>query len=581
MKVLGMNSPYARPPRVCGDNLHVLNDGGAALIENGKVAFATIEERHTRTRYSGGFNGCLDKAAEQFDLSDIDAIAFSSCCGPKWKVDETATYLKSVLSPDIFSNNPEIVVVGHHESHAAQGFMLSGYKRALVAVLDGFGNLINDSEWSPENWWHGAFERQSYFMAEQNETGRFSLELIGRDAERADEVGVGELYGALTHFCGYDSYQQAGTVMALAAFGKPPNTVTPTITFSEKAAMHCKITNAHNRAAGAFEELLLSSGLNGLQALTRPVDVHDRQHCSIIAQVQRDLEEALKIRLLALADRYQADCLVITGGVALNCLAMGKIAMAFPGKVFVPPAPGDTGQALGNALWASYCPASPVSKLATDTFTMNSAPFWGIPNTAKSLQMAINLAQTVAGMQVIEVKLPAIQAQIAAKALAEGKLVATCLGRSEYGPRALGARSILADPRNRSIVDKVNGFKQREPFRPFAPAILEERVTDYFKAFVDSPFMSFALPFKGEQAERVPAVVHADGTARLQTVAKDSNSPLRLILEEFEKLTGVPVLLNTSFNRKGEPIAETPENALKDIRDSEVMILLDSHVICS
>lgn len=578
MRVLGLNSPYALPPEQSGGTPHLLNDGGAALVEDGEVLFAAIEERHTRARYAGGFTACLDKASEQFDMSEIDAIAFSSCCGPKWSVAEAASYLKSALSPAFFTKNPKIVVVGHHESHAAQGFVLSGYQRAIVAVLDGFGNLIEPDGSRSASWWQGRYERQSYFIAEWNNTGHFTMKLVGRDADQKGQIGLGELYGALTHFCGYDSYQHAGTVMALSAFGKP--FAKEWFVKSDGKTMSCMLPNVHNRAAEEFAELLVSYGMADAKARLKPVDIYDKSCCDIVAQVQWELTEALKTRLLALTDRHNADRLVVTGGVALNCLAMGSLAQAFPGKVFVPPAPSDTGQALGNAVWAMCSEDSPLADRPCQPLRISNSPFWGLSHSPLEVQEALKLVHGVEGIQIRSVPSQEEQAQIAAEALSQSKIVATCIGRAEYGPRALGARSILADTLDKAIVFKVNVFKQRESFRPFAPAILSEYVSDYFPAQLESPYMSFALPFRDGCELLVPAVAHADKTARFQIVSVDSVSPIRNILENFNRLTSIPMLLNTSFNRKGESMIETPEEAVKAFISSNLdMLLLDGYLL--
>lgn len=576
MRVLGLNSPYALPPEQSGGIPHLLNDGGAALVEDGEVLFAAIEERHTRTRYAGGFTACIDKASDMSD--NIDAIAFSSCCGPRWSVAEAASYLRSALSPAFFTNNPEIVVVGHHESHAAQGFVLSGYQRAIVAVLDGFGNLIEPDESRHAPWWQGRYERQSYYLAERNELGRFSLKLVGRDADQEGQIGLGELYGALTHFCGYDSYQHAGTIMALSAFGKP--FAKEWFVKLDGKTMSCMLPNVHHRAAEAFAELLASHGMADAKARPKPVDKSDKSCCDIVAQVQIELTESLKTHLLSLAVRHNADRLVVTGGVALNCLAMGSLAQAFPGKVFVPPAPSDTGQALGNALWAMCSENSPLADKLCQPLRISNSPFWGISHSPNAILEALKLVQGVKALQIRPVASQGEQTLIAAEALSHGKIVATCLGRAEYGPRALGGRSILADPRNIDSIAKVNAFKQRESFRPFAPAILSEYVADYFPAQLESPFMSFALPFRDGRELLVPAVVHVDKTARFQTVSVDSGSTLRHILENFNRLTNTPLLLNTSFNRKGEPMVETPEEAVKTFICSHLdMLLLDGFLL--
>lgn len=582
MRILGLNSPVSLPPVAPGAPGHALNDGGAALLDNGSIIFAAIEERHSRERYSSGFNRSLAAASSLYSssLSALDAVAFSSCCGPVWEGRSCKEYIRQLLQislPDCHS--PKIVFVGHHASHASLGFMLSGFQEALVAVVDGFGNLLNDAGWTPENWWHGSFERHSYYRCRRLDDGRFSMQLLARDAIGIDEIGLGELYGSLTHFCGYSSYQHAGTVMALSAFGKPQINSNRLVSVAD-GSIRIPLPNNHPQKAGVLAKFFSEAGYGDFTAQCKQVDISQSAYCDIVATIQTQLEEGLASRLTALAGQHGLQNIVVSGGVALNCLAMGRLARTFGGGLFVPPAPGDTGQALGNAIWAAYCVDSPVTGSPTDSLKTIAAPFWGISQTEASIQKTVSAARMLEGLDVIEVKSLRQQAAIAAQALADGKLVATCLGRSEYGPRALGARSVLADPRSLVMAEKVNRFKQREPFRPFAPAILEEYVAEYFQATISSPFMSFALPFRESQIHNVPAVAHADSTARLQTVAAGSASPLRLILEEFNKLTGVPLLLNTSFNRKGEPMIEGVEEALDSFAGSFLdMLLVDGFIL--
>jgi carbamoyltransferase len=306
--------------------------------------------------------------------------------------------------------------------------------------------------------------------------------------------------------------------------------------------------------------------------LRRTATPADRDHCDVVCAFQDQLTTALCARLLRLAEDQKADAIVVTGGVAMNCLAMGELQRRFGGKVFIPPAPSDTGQGLGNAVWASSCISSPCFSPEEGQLDLPDAPFWGVP--CNEISPATMRLASHHGLVVIENHSERDQFHTAAQALADGRLVAIAMGRSEYGPRALGRRSVLADPRDPQSPLRVNRFKQREAYRPFAPAILQEHVSDYFEWRVDSPFMSFAVNASSGARERIPAVIHADGTARVQTVAKDSHSPLRPILEHFYRLAGVPVLVNTSFNRKGEPMVETPTEAVNAFIHSELDLLL-------
>jgi len=580
MNILGVNAGFARPLEATPTgHRHTLSDGSAALLIDGRIVFAGIEERHTRKRYAGGFGDVVHAFWESesgSDLEKIDVVALSTCCGPKWiEEPQVKEEIQSSLPPGIWSDNhvhqARLVVVDHHESHASLGFALSGCDRALVAVIDGYGNLLDDSGWSPAEWWRGFFQRHSYYVA-QRANGGFSLSRIDSDAEGRDDVGLGEAYRALTHFCGWNSYQQAGSTMALAAFGDPDQFRNVPFIWIEGGHIRCGLPNDHVRSEEAIATLLRRHGHAVSPMRHRTATPEDPDHCSVVCALQNQLTEAICTRLLQLAEEQRTHTIVVSGGVAMNCLAMGELQRRFDGKVFVPPAPSDTGQGLGNAVWASSCIASPCFTPSGAQFDPPQAPFWGVPGN--EISHAIKRIATHHGLAVVEGHSEQDQYRIAAQALAEGRLVAISMGRSEYGPRALGRRSVLADPRDPQSPLRVNQFKRREAYRPFAPAILLENVKDYFEWQVESPFMSFAVKSRPGARERIPAVIHADGTARIQTVAKDSHSPLRPILEYFHLLTGVPLLINTSFNRKGEPMVETPAEAAAAFIHSQLDLLL-------
>lgn len=583
MNILGLNSKYSMPSYNRKDSeLHPLNDGSIALLNDGQIVFCSIEERNTRRRYSGGFNESLSRYVDylQKPLS-LDVIAFSSCCGPRWEserdVEEELTCLLNKEERLLIESKPRIVIVDHHDSHASLGFALSGFKKAIIAVIDGFGNLLDSNNWNPQKWWQGKFERNSYYIGEWV-NGRFYLEKIDADACGDDDVSLGELYSAITHYCGWDSYQHAGTTMALAAFGDTSAFKDLRFIDYSNETIKVLLPNNHDNIASYFSQYLLDNKIDISPLAGRNCNQSDTRHCHIIAKIQDELTQALKVRLLKLAERNNIDSIVVAGGVALNCLAMGSIAQSVNVRLSIPPAPGDTGQALGNALWAAYCIDSPCPEQSP--LEILQAPFWGIPNAEKTLMEALRILALDPKIIILDKQTIKSQSEYAAKALSEGKIVATCLGKSEYGPRALGGRSILADPRYMESKIKVNAFKKREQFRPFAPAILKEKMNDYFDCSIDSPFMSFALPFKKEVVKLIPAVVHADGTARVQTVESTSSSPLRSILEFFDKITNVPILLNTSFNEKGEPIVETPLDAASAFIKSDLdVLLLDNHII--
>jgi carbamoyltransferase len=568
MKVLGVNVGYSQSKEVTPDGRrHPLSDGSAALLDDGRLVFAGIEERHTRRRYEGGFGNavCAFWGCDKEDpIYPVDVVAISSCCGPRWSSDsQVEEEIEDFLPPGIWKQAcgeyPRLLVVDHHESHAALSFSLSGAKKALVAVIDGFGNLIEPDGWNAAEWWRGRFQRHSYYLAE-NVPGGFSLNCVARDSDDMDDVGLGEAYRALTHFCGWNSYQQAGSAMALAAFGDSKRFSDIPFIQTESGRIHCNISNDHPNPVGALTALLAKHGHVVASLRGRTATPEDSDYCDVARAMQDQLVEAICARILALAGQYSIQTVVVAGGVAMNCLAMGELQRRFDGEIFVPPAPSDTGQGLGNAIWASACTSSPCFSKDQSAMELPEAPFWGVP--CNGVSKAVRRIKKSEDFIVTDNILETDQYKDAAQMLADGKLIAICMGRSEYGPRALGGRSILYDPRRKDAPLIVNQFKKRESYRPFAPAVLEEAMSDFFSWKVHSPFMSFAVQVKPSVREIIPGVIHADGTSRVQTVGSKSTSPLRPILEYFSDLTGIPMLLNTSFNRKGEPMVQTPFEAV-------------------
>jgi carbamoyltransferase len=272
-------------------------------------------------------------------------------------------------------------------------------------------------------------------------------------------------------------------------------------------------------------------------------------------RVQHDAEEALLKRAIWLRETTGAKNLCLAGGVALNCVANGRILReAGYDNVWIQPAAGDDGIAIGCAYYGHLA-----LKKAPRTFVMKHA-YLGAKYSPEKIEKAAN--ELTIRIQTKTHKSDDI-CQEAAKLLAEGKIFGWFQGASEFGPRALGNRSIIADPRNADMRDRLNKVvKHRQAFRPFAPIALAERAPEIFDDYVESPFMLLAFNVKPEWRERIPAVVHVDGTARLQTVTEDTNPRLYRLLKEFDALTGVPVLVNTSFNVKGEPIVERPQDAI-------------------
>jgi len=580
MRILGLNGGFALPLRDGGDR-HPLDDGAAALLVDGVVACAAIEERLTRHRYVGGFrhSAPLCLAAGRTGWEALDGVAFSTCCERRWtRPEDVVDELRQTFGGRIHPSTARVLtrrvaVVDHHESHAALAFAASGAARALVAVLDGLGNRRDGSPPAPR--WQGAFQRHSYYLASWSEAG-MELELVDEDCGGQDEAGIGEVYRALTHFAGWRSYHQAGTTMALAGFGDPRRAGAVEFVSLRDGEIVVPVASRYTDPEGLVLEVLRRAGVRLSPCPpSAPATPADRALCDVVAALQAQVEHVLRERLAALCDRHGVSDLCLGGGVALNCLAMGRLSAALPGiRVSVSPAPGDTGQSLGNALWAACSRHSPLARPGARRArpsVRSGALGFAYPPLAYR-----RAAERLAGRRGVRVYGPFPMRELArgaAELLEAGIVVATRGGRGEYGPRALGQSSVLADSRRAEMRDRVNDFKRREAFRPYAPCVLAEHAAEYFHAPAESPFMSFAAAVREERCAQVPAVLHVDATARYQTVAADGPVFLRAVLEEFYARTGVPVLVNTSFNRAGEPIVETPDDAARCFADSALPAL--------
>jgi carbamoyltransferase len=284
----------------------------------------------------------------------------------------------------------------------------------------------------------------------------------------------------------------------------------------------------------------------------------DDRHQNIASSLQARLEDSVLSLLNQLHRLYGVNKLCLAGGVAFNCVANGMIFDKTPfEEVYIPPAAGDAGLAVGAAFYVTHQILG-----RPRSFTMDQA-YWGPQYANARIGNALNKKNIAdCGLRVAELCDEEL-ARETARRIADGKIIGWFQGRMEFGPRALGNRSIVADPRRAEMKDILNSrIKHREPFRPFAPSILEERVGDYFDHSHPSPFMLMAYGVKPERRSEIPAPTHVDGTGRLQTVNREQNPTYWRLISEFERLTGVPVLLNTSFN-ENEPVVRTPEEAIE------------------
>lgn len=404
--------------------------------------------------------------------------------------------------------------VEHHVAHAASAFYPSPFTKAAILTVDGRGEQATTS----------------YYVGNGNK-----LTKIG-GVNMPHSLGL--LYEKITSYLGFLHSSDEYKVMALASYGKP--TYVPQL----KSLIHLG-SNGQYTIDDFDPETLFGKGRT-------KEDTFGEKHFDLAHSLQKVLEETVLHLVNWLHHTTQEDNLCMAGGVALNCVLNAIIRDKSPFKnVWVQPAAGDAGTALGAALWIDR-----KFTTSSDRPSEMTHAYWGPNYSDEEVQAFLDWTK------VPYRKLTNI-AEETAEILAQNKVIGWYQGRMEFGPRALGSRSILASPADPEMQQKLNEIKDREDFRPVAPAVLEEDAAEWFDNAGFSPFMLFVYPVKKEKADIIPAVRHVDGTARIQTVNRSQHALYYDLLHAFKKKTGIPVLINTSFNTRGEPIVCTPRDAVE------------------
>ena len=538
--------------------LHCLShDAGAALISGGRV-FAISEERLSGVKYDGGFPGrsiryVMDAAGLQ-DVNGVDLVVFDH-------IDHCESRVREWLEHEIRFRG-DVHAVKHHDAHAASAFHVSPFQEAAVLVVDACGSFADETETgcAPEPLGRRdrlAREAQSFFMGRGRE-----LKLVKRTYVDADfSLGIGILYALASLALGFGELG-AGKVMGLAAFGGKPDIFTDSILKEYQGEIKAPgIPGRDPLRPENFEiysRKLFGAGLRaGDSVLTN-------RHAEIAALVQREAQNAMKRLVENIHKQTGAGKLCLSGGLALNSIANSMIRDRGPfDEVFIQPAATDTGIPLGCALFGYH------NLLEQDRFMVQEHVYFGRPYSRTEIETALKAARGVKWTR------PRRLLPECAELLSRGKVLGWFKGGSELGPRALGHRSILADPRDPKMKDHLNAsVKRREMFRPYAPVVLQERVSEYFMAEKPCPFMLHVAEARPGMENKIPAVLHIDGTSRIQTLGRKICPELYDLIQEFEKITGVPMLLNTSFNTAGHPIVETPEDALNTFLGSGMDFLV-------
>ena len=538
------------------------HDVSACLLRDGEIAFAITKERITRQKHDTGFyqkviDYCL--SAEGITLDDVDLVVRNCYVLPVEDLEQRLMYedvpefmdederKQAAASPLHLSKSDKVITLSHHLAHAYSAFAASPFDEGVVMVVDGVGNYaadIHEKDQLTEKVNPLARESESYYKFQGSKLE--ALKKIWLEPTRgflSDEfffmAGLGALYSRVSSYI-FADWNKCGEVMGLAPYGRP-NSFRPLLQMQDGELKVPDWTAEFNRPYRdqKWEE------------------TPDLAHWEDMAwRMQDDTENVLLARAIWLRETTGAKNLCIAGGVGLNCVANGRLVReAGYDNIWIQPAAGDDGIAIGCAYYG-HCEILKKPR----RFVMEHS-YLGRAYSDQDVQDAIS--QGLFGLATKSTRSENI-CRATAKLLSESKVLGWFQGRSEFGPRALGNRSILADPRTPEMKDTLNSrVKFRQAFRPFAPIVLAERASEIFEGDEESPFMLIAKNVRPEWRDKIPAIVHVDGTARVQTVRRETNERLYRLLKEFEALTGVPVLLNTSFNVKGEPIVETPLDAVR------------------
>ena len=549
------------------------HDSAAALLKDGHVIAAVEEERFSRKKFDDDFpkmaiEWCLKEA--KITPSEIHSVAFYDKpvlkferlldnyiavaprglysfldTIPKWI--HKRLWIKEEIKKSLKGFKGDIVFPEHHLSHAAHTFYTSPFEESTILTVDGVG------EWSTT----------SLGYAKNN-----SIKLT-HDIRWPHSLGL--FYSAFTYFLGFQVNEGEYKLMGLASYGKPKyydKIMDNLIDVKDDGSIHLNM----KYFAFTYDKVMTNDIFSKLFEIEpRKKDEKAQQiHYDIGASAQKVLEEILLKMANHVYEKFKIKNLCLGGGVALNGVANYRILKEGPfDNVHVPPSPGDAGSAVGCAQYLYYIYHKNPRIIEKDPAkVISESVYVGTSYSDEEIREFLN-SNNIPYQQLQHDEL----LQTTAKSIADGNIVGWYQGKMEWGPRALGSRSILADPRKAEMKNILNEkIKHRELFRPFAPSILEEYVSEYFNIDRPSPYMLFVAPVK--KPEIIPAVTHVDGTGRLQTVNREANPLYYDLINEFYKITKVPVIINTSMNVMGEPIVNTPEQAFEMLLKTDMDILI-------
>lgn len=536
------------------------DNSAAALVKDGKLIAMAEEERFNRIKHSKGFpypkksiDFCLKYAG--ITLKNVDSISLGWASIPTnlWMgfISSFKNPLFLLKFPDIIKNLKthkkykhfnKLKYYPHHLAHASSSYFVSGFKKANIISMDGQGEV------------------SSTLLAQGSGNN------IKKIKEYSTLNSIGALYESFTDYLGFLRHSHEGKVMGLASYGKPIYDTKPILRWTKNGYSCETIQRYLSILKYSFRKLqgekiesfgeLLKKNYGPKRNKDEPLT---KRHQNIAATIQHIQEKAVVKLARYLYEKNGIQDFCLAGGSALNCIANGVLLeQDFVKNIYVQPASSDAGNAIGVAfLEYIRLTKKPVK------FEMTHA-YWGPEYTNEEIKKVLK-------EKGIKYKFYKNIEKVTAELIAKGNIIGWFQGRMEIGPRALGNRSILADPTDKNMKDKINlQVKHRENWRPFAPSILAESAKEYFENAYPSPFMILSFKVKKEKWKVIPSVVHIDGTTRPQTVTKETNPRYYKLIKEFEKIKKVPILLNTSFNDRGEPIVCSPQDAINTFKKTNL-----------
>ncbi len=545
-------------PRQHSLGVHLGHDRGAALVSDGQLIAQIAEERLDRRKHSNSPELPLKSIKAVLDTAGIRAgdLAIAGISYTNVEIDRVIHLLRDELRDALAAPQLEVLGVGHHDCHAWSTYCTSDLDAAMIVVADGSGDIIGHRV-EAESVYVGSGDGielidrrlQDFGLARMTRRNSFLLPYM-TEVDRKKQISLGHKYEQFTYLSGFGE-REGGKTMGLAAYGK--------------SLLETRIPAIEDLQFFLTFETGLTDVDRTWQNSGEPWHRFARGRAADIAATGQHLLEEYMIALLnALNPAGSHRALCGAGGVFLNCQLNGRIlADTRFQRIHVVPAAGDDGLCIGAAFY-TFHQAFRRLRRGADTL-----PFLG-PSYGDTV---IEEWLDYFGLQARRLGNPELAERMAAD-LAEGRIIGLLRGRSETGPRALCHRSILADPRDAGMKDRLNRLKGREPFRPFAPVVTEEAQVKYFELEQSSPYMLLATRLRPQFRSALPAIVHVDGSSRVQAVPDGKEPFVRALLRAFEIRTGFPMLLNTSFNLAGDPIVESPYDALVTYLRSSIDVLV-------